>query len=202
VEKEDDEMKRMTMRCSAAAIVVFFGGVLFTSACNSEAPPPSNAPAPPAGNANASATNTAPAAPGHGTAHTGPLEGADLAKAQQLFKANCAVCHLESGKGDPHHKKDAIPDFTNAAWHEGKTDAALIASITNGKGKVMPAFKGKLSDADIGLLVHYVHEFPTRATSDTKGGAPSPTGTSSKPKPGAKGKPKAGEHGGHGEHPN
>ena len=37
-----------------------------------------------------------------------------------------------------------------------KSDADLIAATINGKGK-MPAYKGKLSDADIKATIAYIH---------------------------------------------
>jgi mono/diheme cytochrome c family protein len=36
-----------------------------------------------------------------------------------------------------------------------KSDADLIAATTNGKGK-MPAYKGKLSDAEIKAVITYI----------------------------------------------
>jgi mono/diheme cytochrome c family protein len=193
-------MKTKIMLSAAAAVVAFFGGALLHSACTSEeAPPASNAPA----------TNAASGSPGHGAAHTNRLEGADLTRAQGLFKANCATCHLESGKGDPHHAKDNIPDFTKAAWHTNKTDAALTATIENGKGKLMPAFKGKLTSDEIALIVHYIHEFPERAGAAGTPGEPSkppadkPTAREPKPRANEKPapKPKKDDHSGHGGHP-
>jgi len=38
---------------------------------------------------------------------------------------------------------------------QGISDADLTAAITNGKGK-MPAYKGKLTDAQISDLVSYI----------------------------------------------
>jgi mono/diheme cytochrome c family protein len=91
--------------------------------------------------------NVAPAPPTPTSAPStpAPLAGADLAQATELFDGKCATCHLESGKGDPHHKKDDIPDFTDASWQAKATDAEPRDAITNGRGKVMPAFKGSLT---------------------------------------------------------
>ena len=39
-----------------------------------------------------------------------------------------------------------------------QTDAQLIDSTANGKGKKMPAYKGKLTDDQIKQLVGYIRE--------------------------------------------
>ena len=127
--------------------------------------------------------------------HAAHLEGADLAKAQQLYTTNCASCHLQSGKGEAEHKKDGIPDFTDASWHTQHQDAEIKNAIQNGVGKIMPSFKGKLSDSDVDLLAAYLHGFPERAP---VAGAPNPPMTHDHP--GAAAHPKAGGHHDHSGH--
>jgi len=91
------------------------------------------------------------------------LAGADLARSATLFASNCAGRHLRTGKGDLHHRKDGNPDFNDATWQGQRTDAALTSSVTRGKGTAMPAFRGKLKEDEIRVLVRYVREFPARA---------------------------------------
>ena len=115
------------------------------------------------GNANATAAaNANVAPPAADTKRPSEVQGDELAQGAQIYEANCASCHLKSGKGDPHHKKDDIPDFTNAAWQNREPDAELHNSIVNGHGKVMPAFKGKLTDEQVNLVLAYIRGFPTR----------------------------------------
>jgi mono/diheme cytochrome c family protein len=90
------------------------------------------------------------------------LEGAELARATQLFATNCASCHLASGTGSPHHRRDGIPDFTDPAWHAEHSDAEMRASVENGVGPVMPAFNKRLGPDEIALVVRYLHGFPSR----------------------------------------
>ena len=90
------------------------------------------------------------------------LDGADLERARRLFDGSCAKCHTKTGAGEHHHRKDGIPNFTDAAWHESVPDAELVDAIANGKGKHMPAFKAKIGDDEIRLLVRYVRGFPDR----------------------------------------
>jgi len=77
-----------------------------------------------------------------------PLAAADAAAD---YKAKCAMCHGADGMGKP-------PMGTNltAPDVQKMSDADLAAAITNGKGK-MPAYKGKLTDAQISDLAKYIH---------------------------------------------
>lgn len=151
--------------------VFAFVCIMITAGCGG--PPGASKPSPPA-----------PAAPvTRNVKDSGPLAGADLAKARALFDAKCATCHTKTGVGDHHHKKDGIPSFTDAAWQQRAGDDEIVSAITNGTGRVMPAFKGRLSDDEIRLLARYVRGFPERQGAKGPGGVP----------PG-------GSHGSHGSH--
>ena len=90
------------------------------------------------------------------------LEGDALEQTRSLFNMICANCHLQAGTGDPRRKSAGIPDFTDPAWHETRTDAQLRESLANGKGAVMPAFGTRLSPEQLDHLVRYVRDFPRR----------------------------------------
>jgi mono/diheme cytochrome c family protein len=196
---------------TGAATGVLVVAVALGAACSGEivAPGP-NAPAPPT-NSNASAANTSPVPDVRPVA----LEGEALARTAKLFDATCATCHTTSGTGDPHHRKDKIPDFTDRSWQAGETDAELHDTIAKGTGKVMPAFGEKLSGDQIDELVAYVRGFPDRpapaaealgpmrhdepATKPGSSKADAPRKPARKP---AKPAPaKKAEHGDHGDHP-
>ena len=70
--------------------------------------------------------------------------------AAATYKAKCAMCHGPDGKGG----KMGTRDFASAEV-KAETDAQLTDIITKGKGK-MPAYSGKLTDADIKGLVTYI----------------------------------------------
>lgn len=65
------------------------------------------------------------------------------------------MCHAADGSGSTAAGKamKAVP-FTSPVLVK-ETDAELIASTTNGKGK-MPAFSGKLTAAQIKDVVGYI----------------------------------------------
>ena len=71
------------------------------------------------------------------------------------YKAKCAMCHGADGlAATPMDKNLKMLSFKDPSMVKA-TDAQFIASTTNGKGK-MPAYKGKLTDAQITDLVSYI----------------------------------------------
>jgi mono/diheme cytochrome c family protein len=71
------------------------------------------------------------------------------------YKAKCQMCHGADGLGTTPAGKamKAVP--FNDPQIVAKSNADLIAATANGKNK-MPAFKGKLSDADIKATIVYI----------------------------------------------
>jgi mono/diheme cytochrome c family protein len=53
----------------------------------------------------------------------------------------------------------AVPDFTSRAWQSGHDSAQLSVSILEGKGALMPPWRGKLSTGQARDLVAYVRAF-------------------------------------------
>ena len=72
-----------------------------------------------------------------------------------VYKTKCAICHGADGKGDTGMGKSMKLRDLGSADVQKQTDDELIAITTNGKGK-MPAYKGKLTDAQIKELVTFV----------------------------------------------
>ncbi len=69
----------------------------------------------------------------------------------ELFKAKCAMCHGPDGAG----KAAMGTKDMGSADVQKMSDAELTGAIDNGKGK-MPAYKGKLTDAQVKDLVSYI----------------------------------------------
>jgi mono/diheme cytochrome c family protein len=78
---------------------------------------------------------------------------------QGLFRQLCTTCHGLDGHGRKSRLQANIPDFTSAAWQEGRTDSQLSASILNGRGDAMPAFEGRLSADQARHLVAFIRHF-------------------------------------------
>jgi len=77
-----------------------------------------------------------------------------------LFQQNCASCHGTDGKGT---RQAGTPDFTNRSIQSGLSDQQILNTIRNGKPGRMPAWAGKLSDAQITELATYIRSFTTTA---------------------------------------
>ncbi len=68
------------------------------------------------------------------------------------YKAKCAMCHGADGEATgPAGKAMKVPPFSASKLSE----AEMIAVTKAGKGK-MPAFSGKLTDAQIKDVVTYI----------------------------------------------
>ena len=72
-----------------------------------------------------------------------------------IFKAKCAMCHGADGSGSTTIGKNMGLKPLGSPDVQKMSDDDLTALISNGKGK-MPAYKGKLSDADISAIVKYI----------------------------------------------
>jgi cytochrome c6 len=74
---------------------------------------------------------------------------------KNIFTSKCAICHGADASGKTAMGKALnIADLHSAAVQK-MSDADLKNVITNGKNK-MPAFKGKLTDAQIGDVITYI----------------------------------------------
>jgi len=80
----------------------------------------------------------------------------DAVAGRQLFiKYNCYGCHggLAGGAMGPSLRDDE--------WKYGGTDSAIASSVANGRPAGMPAWKGKIPDADMGKLLVYIRSLRT-----------------------------------------
>jgi cytochrome c6 len=68
------------------------------------------------------------------------------------YKAKCQMCHAADGTASgPAGKSMNVPSFKTSKM----TEAQMVAETKAGKGK-MPAFAGKLTDAQITGVVGYI----------------------------------------------
>ena len=85
---------------------------------------------------------------------------ARLRVATGLFRNYCVICHGPDGRGsEMRASMPAIPDFTSRAWQEGVDTPQLVVAILDGKGTLMPAFRGRVSDDQARDLAAYVRAF-------------------------------------------
>ena len=100
-----------------------------------------------------------------------PLEPASpetanrLRAAAVLFRQYCIVCHGPDGTGTVMRAAlPPLPDFTNATWQEQHSDPQLLISVLDGKGALMPANRGRISEPQARDLIAYIRAFAPTAT--------------------------------------
>jgi mono/diheme cytochrome c family protein len=99
-------------------------------------------------------------------------EAARIRVGANIFRNYCFVCHGNDGTGNlMRHSMPPIPDFTGEAFQKTHTDAQIRVSILDGKGTLMPANRGRITDDQAGSLVAYVRAF------GPKSGIPPPRGS-------------------------
>ena len=87
---------------------------------------------------------------------SGPAPDATAAKAgAEIFEDNCVACHGDDGTGD---RMQGAPDLTDAVWLYGDSLAEIEKIIHDGPFGVMPAWSGRLSEAEIRSVATYVHQ--------------------------------------------
>ena len=74
------------------------------------------------------------------------------------YKAKCQSCHGASGMADTGAGKAMKIKPASDAEVKAMTEDQMISVVTDGKGK-MPAYKGKLTDAQIKDSVAYYRTF-------------------------------------------
>ncbi|MCE9522414.1 MAG: cytochrome-c oxidase, cbb3-type subunit III [Alphaproteobacteria bacterium] len=84
----------------------------------------------------------------------GKADAAAVARAEPLFKEQCAACHGDDAKGK---REFGSPNLTDREWLYGGTKADIQAQIVNGRGGVMPTWGSRLDPMTIDALAVYVH---------------------------------------------
>ena len=82
------------------------------------------------------------------------VAGASPEKGAEVFAGNCAACHGEAAKGNPEM---GAPNLTDPIWLYGSAPEQVVATVTNGRRGVMPAWENRLDPATIKSLAVYVH---------------------------------------------
>lgn len=91
-------------------------------------------------------------------AYVRSLSGAETdaavrAEGEEIFTVTCAGCHGDDARGNPEM---GAPNLTDTAWIYGGDDAALFATIHDGRMGWMPAWEGRLTAAEIKMLAVYL----------------------------------------------
>lgn len=91
------------------------------------------------------------------------LAQTDPKKAERAWKAKCASCHGQTGKGDTDKGKELKVEDMSAAKYQSKKDDELKKAVLDGvkaDGKeVMQSFKDELTPEQADALVKYTRTF-------------------------------------------
>ena len=74
-----------------------------------------------------------------------------------LYNRYCIRCHGVDGRGV--WDIPGVPNFTNASWQGSRSDGQLTRSILEGRGTVMPRFKGTLTLEESWAMARYLRTF-------------------------------------------
>jgi hypothetical protein len=73
------------------------------------------------------------------------------------YNRYCIRCHGVDGRGV--WDMPDVPDLTNAHWQATRTDGQLARAILEGRGAVMPAFRGTLTLEEAWAMSRYLRSF-------------------------------------------
>jgi cbb3-type cytochrome c oxidase subunit III len=93
-----------------------------------------------------------------------------------IFQQYCMVCHGPDGTGAiMRASMPAIPNFTNETFHKEHSNAQITVSILDGKGTLMPANRGRVTEQQAEDLMAYIRAFgPPSYAFQTKAQASDP----------------------------
>lgn len=74
-----------------------------------------------------------------------------------LYNRYCIRCHGVDGRGV--WDIPDVPDFTNGRWQATRSDGQLARSILEGRGAVMPPFRGTLSLEESWAVARHLRTF-------------------------------------------
>ncbi len=74
-----------------------------------------------------------------------------------LYNRYCIRCHGVDGRGV--WDIPDVPDFTNSRWQASRSDAQLARLTLEGRGAVMPPFRGALSLEEAWGMARYLRTF-------------------------------------------
>jgi mono/diheme cytochrome c family protein len=87
-------------------------------------------------------------------------EAARVRVGQTIFRQFCFACHGTDGTGSAIRRAmPPIPDFTSETFQKTHTNAQIWVSILEGKGTLMPANRGRVTEDQARDLAAYVRTF-------------------------------------------
>jgi len=78
-----------------------------------------------------------------------------IGSGKKIFAENCADCHGEKGAGN---RDFGAPNLTDRIWLYGSSQKAVAETITAGRKGMMPAWKDRLSEAQLRQVAYFIHQ--------------------------------------------
>jgi hypothetical protein len=75
-----------------------------------------------------------------------------------LYNRYCIRCHGIDGRGI--WDIPGVPDFTNHRWQETRSDRDIARIVIEGRGAVMPPFRGTLTVEEAFAMARYLRTLP------------------------------------------
>jgi mono/diheme cytochrome c family protein len=148
------------------SFLLFFAVALLAIAClplqgrspHQTAPAPAPAPAP------ALAPAPPPVTPAPAAAVKNPVKptAESQAKAKNLYRMDCAMCHGDNGNGKTDIATSmelTLDNWTDPKTLAGKEDWELFNVIRTGKDKMPPESSGRATDTEVWNLIIYLRTF-------------------------------------------
>jgi mono/diheme cytochrome c family protein len=80
--------------------------------------------------------------------------------AGEFYGINCIACHGQDGRGTAVRvAMPLLPDFTTREWQTSRTNPQLSVSILEGKGQLMPPWRGRITPELAKDLIAFVRTF-------------------------------------------
>jgi mono/diheme cytochrome c family protein len=73
------------------------------------------------------------------------------------YNRYCVRCHGVDGRGV--WDMPGVPDFTNLRWQATRSDDQIARIIIEGRGALMPPFRGTLTLEEAWAMAHYLRTF-------------------------------------------
>jgi hypothetical protein len=74
-----------------------------------------------------------------------------------LYNRYCVRCHAQDGRGV--WDIPGVPSFADPRWQACRTDGQIVRILVEGRGGIMPAFRGTLSLEEDWAMARYLRTF-------------------------------------------
>jgi mono/diheme cytochrome c family protein len=98
----------------------------------------------------------------------GKASSDSLARAKEIYKRDCLICHGAGGDGKTEIAKErelVVPDWTDPKSLSGRPDQQLFQIIRFGRGKMPAEAAGRADDAEVRSLILYIRGMSKPAAS-------------------------------------